>query len=60
MSMMGRLGLSFSWRRAVGISALKARIARRTGVPLTRGGLERKVGRTVISSLTSWLRRRQG
>ena len=44
-------GLSFSLKRAVGISAAKQKIARKTGIPLTKGGLERKVGRTVINTL---------
>ncbi|GIW17881.1 MAG: hypothetical protein KatS3mg064_1038 [Tepidiforma sp.] len=38
-------GFSFSWKRAVGISAAKGRIARKTGIPLTRQGRQRKVGR---------------
>ena len=44
-------GLSFSLKRAVGISAAKQKIARKTGVPLTKGGLERKVGRAVINTI---------
>lgn len=44
-------GLSFSWRRALGVSAFKGRIARRTGIPTTRCRLERKVGRTLIHGL---------
>ncbi len=44
-------GLSFSWRRAVGLSAAKARLSRSLGVPLSRSGRERKVGRLVTSSL---------
>ena len=44
-------GLSFSWRRAIGASAAKARISRAIGVPLTQSGRERKVGRLV----TTWL-----
>lgn len=43
-------GFSFSWRRAIGASAAKARLSRAIGVPLTRSGRERKVGRLV----TSW------
>lgn len=45
-------GLSFSLKRAVGISAAKQKIARKTGIPLTKGGLERKVGKMVINSIT--------
>lgn len=37
----------FSWRRLTGVSALKSRISRATGVPLTKGGRERKIGRLV-------------
>jgi hypothetical protein len=35
----------FSWRRFLGISALKARISRRTGIPLSRSGRQQKIGR---------------
>lgn len=45
-------GLSFSLKRAVGISGLKVKVARKTGIPTTKQGLERKVGQTVISSIT--------
>lgn len=43
---MGRkLGFSFSWRRAIGISGAKNRISRKIGIPLTRSGHQRKIGR---------------
>ena len=48
-------GLSFSWRRAFGVSAFKGRIARRTGIPTTRSGLDRKIGRFFTSGLLSLL-----
>ena len=38
-------GLSFSWKRAVGISAAKGKLGRQLGIPLTRSGRQRKVGR---------------
>ncbi len=44
-------GLSFSLKRAVGISAVKQKVAGKTGIPTTRQGLERKVGKAVISIL---------
>lgn len=50
-------GLSFSLKRAVGITAAKQRIARKTGIPLTKGGLERKVGRAVINAVVGKKRR---
>ena len=37
----------FSWRRLIGISAAKARISRRIGIPLSRSGRYMKVGRIV-------------
>lgn len=46
-----KYGFSFSLSRALGISALKQTLARQTGVPTTKGGLERKVGRLIIKSL---------
>ena len=44
-------GLSFSLKRAVGISAVKQNVARKTGIPTTKQGLERKVGRMVLGAL---------
>ena len=38
-------GVSFSWRRAIGLSALEGKISRTTGIPLSRTGRERKMGR---------------
>ena len=47
-------GFSFSPSRALGIAGAKARLSRQIGVPLTQGGLERKVGRTVMKA-GGWL-----
>ena len=44
-------GLSFSLKRAVGITAAKQKIARKTGIQLTKGGLERKVGRNIMNAV---------
>jgi len=47
---MGRgrkYGFSFSWKRAVGISAFKSKIARSTGIPTTRPGRQRKAGQAL-------------
>ena len=38
-------GLSFSWKRALGITKAKRRVARSTGVPTTRTGRQSKLGR---------------
>lgn len=44
-------GLSFSWKRAVGVTALRQKVSRKIGVPTTKQGLERKVGSMVIGAL---------
>ena len=43
-----KFGFSFSLNRLLGISSLKNKVARKTGVPTTRGGIERKIGRSII------------
>ena len=45
-------GLSFSLKRAVGVSALKQKVSKATGIPTTKQGLERKVGGSVIKAVT--------
>lgn len=42
-------GLSFSWKRAIGVTQAKQKIARQTGIPTSRAGLERKLGRLIMS-----------
>ncbi len=37
-------GVSFSWKRALGVTRAKQRIARATGIPTTREGRRRKFG----------------
>ena len=44
-------GLSFSLKRALGITAVKQKIARQTGILTTKQGLERKIGKAIISIL---------
>ena len=45
-------GLSFSIKRAVGVSAIKQKVARKTGLPLTKQGLERKIGGKIVKAVT--------
>lgn len=52
-------GLSFSLKRAVGISAMKQKVARATGIPTTRAGLERKIGAAVIGAVTGSKRKKK-
>lgn len=41
-------GLSFSLKRALGVTAVKQKIARKTGIPMTKQGVERKVGKVIL------------
>jgi len=56
---MSKYGFSFSWKRAVGISGAKQRFARKTGIPTTKQGLERKVGASILSFIISLLFRKK-
>ena len=42
---MGKGG--FSWKRATGITKAKRKVSRATGIPLTKSGRQRKVGKIV-------------
>ena len=50
-------GLSFSLKRAVGISGLKTKVARKIGIPTTKQGLERKIGGAILKAVTGKKRR---
>lgn len=41
-------GVSFSLKRALGITKLKQQISRKTGIPLSKSGVERKIGKTIL------------
>lgn len=43
-------GLTFSWKRALGITRLKQMIARKTGIPTTKEGRQRKIERMFFRS----------
>jgi hypothetical protein len=38
-------GLTFSWKRALGVTAAKRKISRATGIPLSRTGRRNKLGK---------------
>lgn len=40
-------GLSFSWKRALGVTKAKQKIARKTGIPTTKAGRQRKIGKAL-------------
>ena len=44
-------GLSFSLKRALGITALKRQFTKATGIPTTKAGIERKVGEAIINKI---------
>ncbi len=44
-------GLSFSWKRLVGITDLRRTVARKTGIPTTKSGIERKIGQSILKIL---------
>jgi len=43
-----KYGFSFSWKRALGVQTAKQKIARKTGIPTTKQGRQRKVGRLFL------------
>lgn len=44
-------GLSFSWKRTLGITQAKQKFSRETGIPTSKAGVERKFGRMILKSL---------
>lgn len=49
MARRSKFGLSFSWKRASGLSAAKAKLSRSIGIPLSKSGRQRKLGRMIGS-----------
>ena len=44
-------GLTLSWKRFFGITRLKQRIARKTGIPTTKQGRQRKLEHTLFQAI---------
>lgn len=42
-------GLSFSLKRAIGITSVKRKFTKATGIPTTRSGVERKIGGAIVN-----------
>ena len=57
---MGKFGFSFSWKRSLGISSDKQRFDRQTGIPTTKSGIERKVGKSIINLLFGMFSNKKG
>ena len=51
MAMFKIPGVSFSLKRALGITQAKQKFARETGIPTSKAGLERKVGKMVLNAI---------
>lgn len=49
--MARKYGFSFSWKRALGITSAKQKLARQTGIPTTKQGIERKLGSIIMNLL---------
>lgn len=44
-------GVSFSWKHVIGITQAKQKFARQTGIPTSKAGLERKLGKALLKVL---------
>lgn len=44
-------GLSFSWKRALGITQVKQKFARETSIPTSKAGVELKIGNIILKAL---------
>ena len=38
-------GLSFSWKRALDVTSAKQKVAKTTGIPTTKSGRQKKLGK---------------
>lgn len=44
-------GISFSLKRAFGITRAKQTFSKKTGIPTSRNGLERKIGSVILKKI---------
>lgn len=51
MTKFNILGVSFSRNRALGITQAKQKFASETGIPTSKAGLERKIGKMVLNAI---------
>lgn len=50
-------GLSFSLKRALGITQAKQKFARETGIPTSKAGIEKKIGNIILNSLFKFIKK---
>lgn len=53
-------GLSFSWKRALGVTRVKREFTKATGIPTTKSGVERKIGSAIIKAIFKKKKRLEG
>ena len=51
MKIIDGLNVTFSPKRMLGITKLKRKVSNKTGIPLTKQGFERKLGRLVANTI---------
>lgn len=51
MAKRKKYGFSFSWKRALGVTSAKQSFARKTGIPTSKIGIERKIGSSFLNML---------
>jgi len=56
---MKKHGFSISWKRALGVTAVKQRFARQTGLPTSMHSIEHKVGPSVLNMIFGSLFRKK-
>ena len=44
-------GVSFSFKRSIGVTKLKRMFTQKTGIPTTKAGIERKIGGIIINAI---------
>ena len=49
MTRKKKYGFSFSWKRALGITSAKQSFTRKTGIPTSKSGMERKIGNLFLN-----------
>ncbi len=41
----------FSWKTLLGITSMKRKVSRATGIPMSKRGMEAKIGRLLVKAL---------
>lgn len=48
---MSKYGFSFSWKRLLGITGAKQSFARKSGIPTSKSGVQRKLGAIILRTI---------